>query len=573
MSEPDPTSPPAAETPAAKPPPSTAVSRYDGPRNVTELRAYAELLAGSDNPRYQSQVLPRQFRGNPSAVAFAVEYARALNMPPVTAITGMHVIDGKPSATAGLISALIRNAGHKLRIWTEGTFEGGDLAAYCTIVRHDDPGHTYKTVWTLPRAVRADLLKLTDDGRYVAFKPNSGWDKYQEAMLKARALTECARDAAEDALFGMHYTPEELGASVDQNGEVVYTVTQVQNWGSGDKPTEPEKPAEPEPVSDAYIDELRAAILDASSVADLKVIWEQVVKSGLFTDETWASTPMADRDAVASTCKAVFNGEVARLKAAENPDDGQGAETPPGPQGGPQGDNLGLPYEVVRLPNGEIDHVATLRNEVAWKKARRDELAEKAVANPTPESIKAADDAATEATVAGTPPGVVDQFVTALAELTPQEVKAVSSAARAWGRKLTHDNPEHNERDARVLLEAVDRLLAWRPYDPTNYGNPAVDRRINPDGEMEVPPAMPTAVQAASMGLDAVPVDEIRHDQQTEHEATLAAQRHADTVEDRSEQARQFDPPPLGKDAAKVAARQAARDAELKTQPPANPVN
>ena len=35
-------------------------------------------------------------------------------------------------------------------------------------------------------------------------------------MLKSRAITQCARDACEEALFGLHYTPEELGAEVDE---------------------------------------------------------------------------------------------------------------------------------------------------------------------------------------------------------------------------------------------------------------------------------------------------------------------------------------------------------------------
>ena len=40
-------------------------------------------------------------------------------------------------------------------------------------------------------------------------------------MLKSRAITQCARDACEEVLFGLHYTPEELGADVDEDGVVV----------------------------------------------------------------------------------------------------------------------------------------------------------------------------------------------------------------------------------------------------------------------------------------------------------------------------------------------------------------
>jgi hypothetical protein len=53
-------------------------------------------------------------------------------------------------------------------------------------------------------------------------------------MLRSRAITEVARMAASDALFGVINTPEELGAEVDEDGTVVHSVTQVsQPTGSG----------------------------------------------------------------------------------------------------------------------------------------------------------------------------------------------------------------------------------------------------------------------------------------------------------------------------------------------------
>jgi hypothetical protein len=542
-------------------PTSGAIVRYDGPRSTAELQTYALLLAtnGDGNAR-QNQALPAVFRENPAALAYVVEYARALDIPPVTAIVGVHFIDGKMTASAGLISALIRRAGHRLvGPVISGTYEAGDLRAVTRITRKDDPETTYESVWTLQRAERADLVKLGPDGKYHAVKPRSAWDTYPENMLKARSLTECGRDGAEDALMGMHYTPEELGAEVDGNGEIVYNVTQVQNWGTGDKPAG-EQPAEKPKVSEAYLDELRAAILDASTTDDLKVIWGQVEGSGLFTNETWASTPIGDRNSEMTTCKAFFNAEVARLKARENPDDGQAAETPPSPDSGPQGDNLGLPYELVYLPNGQVDQVATLRNEVAWKKARQ---AAAGVPEPTGERPAAAP-RKVQASAHEQVLGVMAD------ELTPQEVRALGVHAKECGLTLTHEDTAANERDAAKLLDAVDRLLAWRPYDPANYGNPAADKRIDHEGNMYVPAHMPTGEQAAAMGLDAVPVEEIRHDVNQEHAATIAEQ-HADTVEDRSERDRQFNPAPLGKDAAIAAAREANRAATVKTQPPSNP--
>ena len=58
-----------------------------------------------------------------------MEYGEMLGLSPMAAITGVHVIEGKPTASAGLISALVRRAGHKLRV------RGDAKSAACQIVR------------------------------------------------------------------------------------------------------------------------------------------------------------------------------------------------------------------------------------------------------------------------------------------------------------------------------------------------------------------------------------------------------------------------------------------------------
>ena len=270
------------ETPT---PPSRAVAlRYDGPRGIADLREYALLLAFDTNPEGQykrNDALPATFRGNPGAVAFAVEYAKALDVSPVTAIMGVHMIDGKLAASAGLISALVRRAGHRIRTWTEGTIEAGTFRAMTTITRHDDPDFEYRSEWTLERAARAGLMRRDDRGRLVAVKARSGWDNYPENMAKARSITEASRDAAEDAILGVHYTPEELGVDVDDTGEPVYTVTQVDNPAPA-PPRAPAPAAVPEEAPApprALVDEIRAGILDARTEEALVAVWDSKVKT------------------------------------------------------------------------------------------------------------------------------------------------------------------------------------------------------------------------------------------------------------------------------------------------------
>lgn len=164
--------------------------------NMNDKMQYAQALA-------QASLLPKQYQRNPGNVLLAVELGESLGIPPIQAINTVHVIEGKPSASSGLISALVRRAGHTLRV------KGDDHSATAEIVRSDDPDFTYSVTWDMSRARNAG----------VTGKDN--WKKYPAAMLKARAITEVARDACQEALMGVQYTPEELGAVVDEEGNVV----------------------------------------------------------------------------------------------------------------------------------------------------------------------------------------------------------------------------------------------------------------------------------------------------------------------------------------------------------------
>lgn len=157
---------------------------------------YAEALSRAD-------MLPAAYRNKPGNVLLAMEVAEALSIRPALAIQMIHIIDGRSSASSALISSLVRRAGHKLRI------SCSNKVAKVSITRIDDPTFTYESTWDMPRAVNAGLAS------------KDVWKKYPEAMLKARAITECARDACQEALCGVQYTPEELGAEVTVDGEPV----------------------------------------------------------------------------------------------------------------------------------------------------------------------------------------------------------------------------------------------------------------------------------------------------------------------------------------------------------------
>lgn len=145
---------------------------------------YAQTLA-------HSNLLPKHFQNNPANLLYAIEFAEALGMKPIHAITSVHVINGKPSASADLIGTMVRRAGHKLRVTGDDTF------AEAVLVRADDPDFEFKARWDMAKARTAGLNTAT-------------WKAYPGAMLRARAITEVCRAGAPDALHGIQHSTEEL---------------------------------------------------------------------------------------------------------------------------------------------------------------------------------------------------------------------------------------------------------------------------------------------------------------------------------------------------------------------------
>lgn len=146
---------------------------------------------------------------NPGKILVVTETGAMLGLQPMAALAGIHVIEGKASISAGMMSALVRAAGFKLRVKSTGSMAARDLAVTATLIRPDDPDEPFVATWTVERAARAKLMG------------KDNWVKYTEAMLKARAISEVCREGAEDVLKGIHYTPEELEHDLTDAGELV----------------------------------------------------------------------------------------------------------------------------------------------------------------------------------------------------------------------------------------------------------------------------------------------------------------------------------------------------------------
>lgn len=220
---------------------------------LAERKEYAEALAAAGS------LIPRGLwdDGAPSAgkVLLALETGDMLGLHPAAAIAGLNVIQDKLAASSGLMSGVLRAAGHKIHVEETGSIAGGDYTATTTLIRSDDPEHPFVSVWTPQRAERAGLCSYVqgddDVWRVIAIDGEgtpTSWQNYPESLCKARGVSENGRDGGQDALMGIRYTPEELGAVVDATGDVVAVAAPAKA-----APAKPEPAAKPAPRKRATV--------------------------------------------------------------------------------------------------------------------------------------------------------------------------------------------------------------------------------------------------------------------------------------------------------------------------------
>lgn len=151
----------------------------------------------------RSGFLPESIKTPEQAIAIALK-GHELGMPMMQAFSQIHVIKGKPTISAEGMNALIRKncAGAKLEILASNSDR-------CTIRA------------SRPNEQACEFTFTMDDARRAGITGNPSWSKYPDAMLFARCISIVARRVFPDCLAGISYTPEEMGAEVNAEGQVI----------------------------------------------------------------------------------------------------------------------------------------------------------------------------------------------------------------------------------------------------------------------------------------------------------------------------------------------------------------
>ena len=160
----------------------------------------------------KSGLLPSTIRTVQQAIVIALK-GRELNIPPFQAFAKISIINGKPCMDAELMISLalrdVRTA--------EINYKQNDNTA-CVISARRNSNNEFST-----------FSFTIDDARAAGLLNKDTWKKYPAAMLRARAISAMCRALFADAVAGVSHTPEEMGAEVNEEGEVLSVNEQTSN--------------------------------------------------------------------------------------------------------------------------------------------------------------------------------------------------------------------------------------------------------------------------------------------------------------------------------------------------------
>lgn len=205
--------------------------------HIDEFQKVAKLFAESgmfSDARQTSQAFVKIMAG------------AELGIPPFSAMNAFHVIQGRVTMAANTIAARMKDSGrYDYRVIEKNALK-------CTIEFFEKGESVWTETWDVERARRANVKNMA---------------AYPEAMLFARAITAGARAVAPN-IVGQFYTPDELGADVDADGNVMQVVEPQQH--ATEAPQLPPAQVEYKPVRDtdrAAVSALLDALNEARTVA------------------------------------------------------------------------------------------------------------------------------------------------------------------------------------------------------------------------------------------------------------------------------------------------------------------
>lgn len=184
------------------------------------VQALSDYIARTD-------FTPKSMRGNAPAVAAAILTGRELGLGPMTSLRSLDVIEGSVQMKTKAILARIFAAGHRVE-WIESSSKACEVR-----IERADGLSDMSVRWTMADAQQAELA-----GKAV-------WRRYPRAMLRNRALSECAELVCPDVILGMEAGDGDMSDAEPRQAPTVVQVTST----TGAAPVVIQYPAAPSTVA------------------------------------------------------------------------------------------------------------------------------------------------------------------------------------------------------------------------------------------------------------------------------------------------------------------------------------
>ena len=133
---------------------------------------------------------------DPSKAIVQIAMGHALGLPAITAVSNIHVIEGKPSMGVHIISGLIKKSGkYDYRVKVHTSTES-------VVDFREWNGTGWEVIGTSSFTIQ--------DAQRAGLTGKQNWKSYPQAMLFARAMSQGARMYCPDLFLGGVYVPEEI---------------------------------------------------------------------------------------------------------------------------------------------------------------------------------------------------------------------------------------------------------------------------------------------------------------------------------------------------------------------------
>lgn len=132
-----------------------------------------------------------------------IQAGQEIGIPPFAAMTGIHIIQGKPTIGAGLIASRVKGSGK----YNYKVVEATELK--CSIDFYQGKDKIGNSTFTIEDAKKAGTKNI---------------DKFPKNMLFARAISNGVKWYTPDVFSGPVYTPEEMQAVTEDVAHEVVTV-------------------------------------------------------------------------------------------------------------------------------------------------------------------------------------------------------------------------------------------------------------------------------------------------------------------------------------------------------------